>query len=120
MGPVHPKIKLRDVAINHTSPLKGMLVSLTYSVAFRGAEACPVEVQCSLSPGLPGFRLLYPIKQPNILSSKGYWLIPAQNHCQRRKMKNLEISGDLLENLQIHSVDEYAAKKFREHQEVGK
>ena len=35
-------------------------------------------------------------------------------------LKNLEISGDLLENLQIHSVDEYAAKKFREHQEVGK
>ena len=35
-------------------------------------------------------------------------------------LKNLEISGDLLENLQIHSVDEYAAKKFREHQEEGK
>jgi magnesium chelatase family protein len=27
-------------------------------VAFRGVEACPVEVQCSLSPGLPGFSLV--------------------------------------------------------------
>ena len=35
-----------------------MLVSLTYSVAFRGVEACPVEVQCSLSPGLPGFSIV--------------------------------------------------------------
>lgn len=35
-----------------------MSVSLTYSVAFRGVEACPVEVQCSLSPGLPGFSIV--------------------------------------------------------------
>lgn len=35
-----------------------MAVSLTYSVAFRGVEACPVEVQCSLSPGLPGFNIV--------------------------------------------------------------
>ncbi|MEP0963546.1 MAG: YifB family Mg chelatase-like AAA ATPase [Roseobacter sp.] len=34
------------------------MVSLTYSVAFRGVEACPVEVQCSLSPGLPGFSIV--------------------------------------------------------------
>lgn len=33
-------------------------MSLTYSVAFRGVEACPVEVQCSLSPGLPGFSIV--------------------------------------------------------------
>jgi magnesium chelatase family protein len=33
-------------------------VSLTYSVAFRGVEACVVEVQCSLSPGLPGFSIV--------------------------------------------------------------
>lgn len=33
-------------------------MSLTFSVAFRGVEACPVEVQCSLSPGLPGFSIV--------------------------------------------------------------
>ena len=33
-------------------------MSLTYSVAFKGVEACPVEVQCSLSPGLPGFTVV--------------------------------------------------------------
>jgi len=31
---------------------------LTFSVAFRGVEACPVEVQCALSPGLPGFSIV--------------------------------------------------------------
>ncbi|MFK7744213.1 MAG: YifB family Mg chelatase-like AAA ATPase [Roseobacter sp.] len=35
-----------------------MSVSLTYSVAFRGVDACPVEVQCALSPGLPGFSIV--------------------------------------------------------------
>lgn len=34
------------------------MVSLAYSVAFRGVEACLVEVQCSLSPGLPGFSVV--------------------------------------------------------------
>jgi magnesium chelatase family protein len=34
------------------------MVALTYSVAFRGVEACRVEVQCSLSPGLPGFSVV--------------------------------------------------------------
>jgi len=29
-----------------------------YSVAFRGVEACLVEVQCALSPGLPGFSVV--------------------------------------------------------------
>ena len=33
-------------------------MSLTYSVAFRGVEACPVEVQCALAPGLPGFSIV--------------------------------------------------------------
>ncbi|MEM1351056.1 MAG: YifB family Mg chelatase-like AAA ATPase [Pseudomonadota bacterium] len=33
-------------------------MSITFSVAFRGIEACPVEVQCSLSPGLPGFSIV--------------------------------------------------------------
>ena len=37
---------------------RGNSLSLTYSVAFRGVEACPVEVQCSLSPGLPGFSIV--------------------------------------------------------------
>ena len=36
----------------------GTSVSLTYSVAFRGVDACPVEVQCSLSPGLPAFSIV--------------------------------------------------------------
>ena len=30
-------------------------------------------------------------------------------------LKNLEISGDLLENLQIHSVDDYADKRMKEN-----
>lgn len=33
-------------------------MSLTYSVAFRGIEACLVEVQCALAPGLPGFSIV--------------------------------------------------------------
>ncbi|WP_044025411.1 YifB family Mg chelatase-like AAA ATPase [Roseobacter litoralis] len=38
--------------------MSGISVSLTYSVAFRGVEACPVEVQCALAPGLPGFSIV--------------------------------------------------------------
>lgn len=34
------------------------MVSVAHSVAFRGVEACLVEVQCSLSPGLPGFSVV--------------------------------------------------------------
>lgn len=34
------------------------MISLAHSVAFRGVEACLVEVQCSLSPGLPGFSIV--------------------------------------------------------------
>lgn len=34
------------------------MVSVAHSVAFRGVEACLVEVQCSLSPGLPGFSIV--------------------------------------------------------------
>lgn len=30
----------------------------TYTVAFHGAEAAPVEVQCALSPGVPGFSIV--------------------------------------------------------------
>ena len=34
------------------------MVSMAYSVAFRGIEACLVEVQCALAPGLPGFTVV--------------------------------------------------------------
>ncbi|MCV3271424.1 YifB family Mg chelatase-like AAA ATPase [Roseobacter sinensis] len=34
------------------------MVALAHSVAFRGIEACLVEVQCSLSPGLPAFSIV--------------------------------------------------------------
>ncbi|WP_295314565.1 YifB family Mg chelatase-like AAA ATPase [Roseobacter sp.] len=34
------------------------MITLTHSVAFRGTEACLVEVQCSLTPGLPGFSIV--------------------------------------------------------------
>jgi magnesium chelatase family protein len=29
-----------------------------YTCAFHGVEARPVEVQCALSPGLPGFAIV--------------------------------------------------------------
>ncbi|MEM6890697.1 MAG: YifB family Mg chelatase-like AAA ATPase [Pseudomonadota bacterium] len=34
------------------------MVARAHSVAFRGVEACLVEVQCALSPGLPGFSIV--------------------------------------------------------------
>ncbi|PJE31876.1 magnesium chelatase family protein [Pseudooceanicola antarcticus] len=34
------------------------MVKRTYTVAFHGAEAAPVEVQCALSPGVPGFSIV--------------------------------------------------------------
>ncbi|MFK7869302.1 MAG: YifB family Mg chelatase-like AAA ATPase [Roseobacter sp.] len=34
------------------------MVALAHAVAFRGVDACLVEVQCALSPGLPGFSLV--------------------------------------------------------------
>ncbi|WP_010140012.1 YifB family Mg chelatase-like AAA ATPase [Oceanicola sp. S124] len=34
------------------------MVPRTYTVAFHGAEAAPVEVQCALSPGVPGFSIV--------------------------------------------------------------
>ncbi|WP_299966663.1 YifB family Mg chelatase-like AAA ATPase [uncultured Roseobacter sp.] len=34
------------------------MVAVAQSVAFRGVEACLVAVQCSLSPGLPGFSIV--------------------------------------------------------------
>lgn len=34
------------------------MVARTHTVAFLGLEARPVEVQCALSPGLPGFAIV--------------------------------------------------------------
>lgn len=34
------------------------MVALTHTVAFQGVEARPVEVQCALSPGMPGFAIV--------------------------------------------------------------
>ncbi len=34
------------------------MVAVAHSVAFRGVEACLVEVQCALAPGLPGFSVV--------------------------------------------------------------
>lgn len=34
------------------------MVARTYTVAFQGVEARPVELQCALSPGLPSFTLV--------------------------------------------------------------
>lgn len=34
------------------------MVKRTYTVAFHGADAAPVEVQCALSPGVPGFSIV--------------------------------------------------------------
>ena len=32
--------------------------ALAYTVAFEGVEARPVEVQCAVSPGVPGFAIV--------------------------------------------------------------
>mgnify|MGYP002700609228 FL=1 len=34
------------------------MVSRTYTVAFEGVEARPVEVQCAVTPGLPAFSIV--------------------------------------------------------------
>ena len=34
------------------------MTARTYTVAFEGVEARMVEVQCALSPGLPGFSIV--------------------------------------------------------------
>ncbi|MEP4197022.1 MAG: YifB family Mg chelatase-like AAA ATPase [Aliishimia sp.] len=34
------------------------MVARAYTVAFQGVEACIVEVQCALAPGLPGFSIV--------------------------------------------------------------
>ncbi|TNF61284.1 MAG: ATP-binding protein [Rhodobacteraceae bacterium] len=34
------------------------MVARAYTVAFQGVEARPVEVQCAVSPGLPGFAIV--------------------------------------------------------------
>ncbi|WP_375229823.1 YifB family Mg chelatase-like AAA ATPase [Roseobacter sp. S98] len=34
------------------------MITHTHSVAFRGVDACLVQVQCSLTPGLPGFSIV--------------------------------------------------------------
>ena len=34
------------------------MVAVTYTVAFHGVEARPVEVQCALAPGLPSFQIV--------------------------------------------------------------
>jgi len=34
------------------------LISRANTVAFQGVEACPVEVQCAISPGLPAFSIV--------------------------------------------------------------
>lgn len=33
------------------------MVAHAYTVAFEGIRARPVEVQCALTPGLPGFSI---------------------------------------------------------------
>ncbi|HHS93872.1 MAG TPA: ATP-binding protein, partial [Rhodobacterales bacterium] len=34
------------------------MVARAYTVAFEGVEARPVEVQCALSAGMPGFAIV--------------------------------------------------------------
>ena len=34
------------------------MVARAYTVAFEGVEARPVEVQCALAPGMPGFTIV--------------------------------------------------------------
>ena len=34
------------------------MVAVTYTVAFHGVEARPVEVQCAVAPGLPSFQIV--------------------------------------------------------------
>ncbi len=34
------------------------MVAITYSVAFEGVDAKPVEVQCAVAPGLPAFQVV--------------------------------------------------------------
>lgn len=34
------------------------MTARAYTVAFQGVEACPVEVQCAVSPGLPAFSVV--------------------------------------------------------------
>ncbi|MCA3551435.1 MAG: ATP-binding protein, partial [Rhodobacter sp.] len=34
------------------------MVARAHTVAFEGVEARPVEVQCAVSPGLPGFTIV--------------------------------------------------------------
>jgi len=34
------------------------MISRAQTVAFQGVEACPVEVQCAVSPGLPAFSIV--------------------------------------------------------------
>ncbi|WP_417838352.1 YifB family Mg chelatase-like AAA ATPase [Tritonibacter scottomollicae] len=34
------------------------MISRAHTVSFQGVEACPVEVQCAVSPGLPAFSIV--------------------------------------------------------------
>lgn len=34
------------------------MISRAQTVAFQGVEACPVEVQCAVAPGLPAFSIV--------------------------------------------------------------
>jgi len=35
------------------------MIARAYTVAFQGVEAMLVEVQCSLAPGIPAFKMVY-------------------------------------------------------------
>jgi hypothetical protein len=40
------------------------MVARAFTVAFEGVEARMVEVQCSVTAGLPAFRIVYTITLP--------------------------------------------------------
>ena len=67
--------------------MRGFVVSaVAYTVAFDGIEAKMVEVQCAVTPGMPGFAMVYGIKY--------YTLIIAKEDSHRDKDKSLQLLKD--------------------------
>ena len=50
------------------------MVAVTYTVAFHGVKARPVEVQCAVAPGLPSFQIVglanKAVSEPRLMPSQ--------------------------------------------------
>ena len=67
--------------------MRGFVVSaVAYTVAFDGIEAKMVEVQCAVTPGMPGFAIVCGIKLIKVNEDTKKLFVTTRAHVEKGKM----------------------------------